>query len=118
MHHRVEAEVLLAALKQIGQSMGRDRRAQRISQRAIAKRIGGSQSRVSRWENAKTIPTLREFLLYADACNAPPEKLLEGVAKGVVQMGMELDAEAGPVVNELVRILHRRRIPPPEEKTA
>lgn len=114
----MEPEALRVALRQIAQSMGSARRAQRISQRAIAKRIGGSQSRVSRWENATTIPTLREFLLYADACNAPPDKLLESVAKGVVQMGMELDEEAGPVVNELVRILHRRRLPPHEARSA
>lgn len=98
------------ALKKVGLSMAKHRSGQKISQRAVASAIGGSQSRISRWEKGFSSPRLADFLSFADAINARPEVLIAGaISDTVEQLAHELDAEASVVVTDLVRILHERR---------
>lgn len=105
--------------------MKRHRAGQRIAQGAVASMVGGSQSRVSRWEHGMSSPRLEDFLLYADAIHARPEVLLAGVVNETIeQLHTELDTEAGVYVVNLVELLHRRRrtteppMPPRNEEKA
>lgn len=102
-----------SGLKKIGANMRRYRRGQHISQRAVAAAIGGSQSRVSRWEQGGSSPRLEDFLRYADAISTRPELLIAGtVLDSVEQLAHELDPAASEVVTCLVQMLHERRPSP------
>lgn len=106
----MNAERLKAGLKKIGENMARHRKGQRISQRTVAKDIGGSQSRISRWENGSSSPRLEDFLRYADAIHARPETIIAGaITDSVEQLAYELDPAASQVVTDLVVMLHDRR---------
>ena len=108
------ASGLRQGLKTIGENMAKHRAGQKISQRAVAKLIGGSQSRVSRWEKGLSSPRLEDFLRYVDAIHARPETIIAGtVTDSVEQLAHELDADASKVVTDLVVILHDRRKPSP-----
>jgi transcriptional regulator with XRE-family HTH domain len=103
-------ERLKTGLKKIGENMARHRKGQRISQRSVAKDIGGSQSRISRWEKGSSSPRLEDFLCYADAIHARPETIIAGaITDSVEQLASELDPAASQVVTDLVVILHDRR---------
>jgi len=107
-----------ALLKSIGALMLGARRGHG-SQRDIAKKVGVSQSRISRWESGRAIPNALELIRFAESCSTRPERLIEGVAMPTVeQLHMELDPKAGAIVGELVQILHERRPPAPAPEEA
>jgi len=107
----MERDEIKRRLRAVGANMKRHRRGQRIAQQAVADKVGGSQSRISRWEAGASSPRIEDFLVYADAINARPELLLAGVVnESIEQLQTELDVEAGEYVVNLVQLLHRRRL--------
>lgn len=105
-----------AALGEVGGRMGRARRdpRARLTQSAIAKRVGVSQPRVSRWETGTAIPSVIELFRFATACGERPERFVEDiVAPSAEQMQLQLDDQAKEVVTDLIRILLER--PPKAE---
>lgn len=106
----MQREEIKRRLKAVGANMKRHRVGLRIAQKTVAGKVGGSQSRISRWEKGTSSPRLEDFLVYADAIQARPEVLLAGVVTDTVeQLTTELDVEAGEYVVNLVQLLHRRR---------
>ncbi len=84
------------------------------SQSLLAKRIGVSQSELSRWENGRREPGILDFVKYARACGVGLDYLLHGGSSDVATQGsvilepVTLDADASKLVQGLVRFLEGR----------
>lgn len=113
-----EADVPLA--REIGERMRKTRLAVfgiDAPQTAFARLMRRVQSDISRWERGERVPSVVEFVRYAQACGVAPEKILAGIAPARAEqlhlLSLEgIDQPAANVVRRLVDILRERRSRP------
>ncbi len=66
-----------ARRREIGERIRTARRAAKLSQVALAERVGRDHKTIHRWENAATPPDLVDLLLLADALGVPLADLVQ-----------------------------------------
>ena len=89
---------------EVARNIRRARRDALLTQEALASALRTDQPQISRWENAKALPTLLQIADIAIACRRRPEALLENiVAPTREQLALRI-ARANSLLYELTEL--------------
>ena len=93
---------------ELGLKIRRARRSADLTQRGLAGILGIDQPQISKWERARSIPTLLQLVAVALACGQRPEMMVEGIiAPTREQLSLRLDPETSRLLYEVTTLVVR-----------